>query len=162
MTNAKPTYAARPSPKPRRPVRDEWGLFDPEQAGMPATIRALGERGSGSEAAAVLQCRFCAEALPPGVHQCPRCSNEIASSGQHAHELPRLDGRTPDMSQGGAVYALEHPTRCPHCARPMRTFRVLRLMRTQVPFTSTLPRKGYVIVCPECERVISAELSGLI
>ena len=42
------------------------------------------------------------------------------------------------------------------------TFRVFRLLRSQVSFTSTLPRKGYVIVCPECERPISSELSGLI
>jgi len=40
--------------------------------------------------------------------------------------------------------------------------RVSRLLRSHVSFTSTLPRKGYVIVCPECERPISSELSGLI
>ena len=44
----------------------------------------------------------------------------------------------------------------------MRTFKVFRLLRASVSFTSTLPRKGYVIVCPECERPISSELSGLI
>jgi len=65
-------------------------------------------------------------------------------------------------SYGGAVYALEFPAQCPHCAESIRTIRVLRLLRTQVSFTSTLPRKGYLIVCPECERVLSAELSGLI
>jgi len=51
---------------------------------------------------------------------------------------------------------------CPHCAMEISTFRVFRLLRSQVSFTSTLPRKGYVIVCPECERPISSELSGLI
>lgn len=40
--------------------------------------------------------------------------------------------------------------------------RVLRVLRTQVSFTSTLPRKGYVIVRPECDRLLSAELSGLV
>jgi hypothetical protein len=42
------------------------------------------------------------------------------------------------------------------------TVRVSRLLRTQVSFTSTLPRKGYIIVCPECDGMLSAELSGLV
>ena len=62
----------------------------------------------------------------------------------------------------GALYSLEFPVQCPHCAQELRTFKVFRLLRAQVSFTSTLPRKGYVIVCPECERPISSELSGLI
>ena len=62
----------------------------------------------------------------------------------------------------GAIYSLEFPVLCPHCAMEISTFRVFRLLRSQVSFTSTLPRKGYVIVCPECERPISSELSGLI
>ncbi len=62
----------------------------------------------------------------------------------------------------GALYTLEFPVTCPHCEEQITTFRVFRLLRTQVSFTSTLPRKGYVIVCPECERPISSELSGLI
>ena len=40
--------------------------------------------------------------------------------------------------------------------------KVFRLLRTQVSFTSTLPRKGYAIVCPECDGLISADLSGLL
>jgi len=66
---------------------------------------------------------------------------------------PRVDG---------ALYALEFPVLCPHCEAQITMFKVFRLLRTQVSFTSTLPRKGYVIVCPECERPISSELSGLI
>jgi hypothetical protein len=62
----------------------------------------------------------------------------------------------------GALYSLEFPVQCPHCAQEVRTFKVFRLLRASVSFTSTLPRKGYVIVCPECERPISSELSGLI
>jgi hypothetical protein len=70
-----------------------------------------------------------------------------------------LDAR---RRQDGAQYSLEFPVVCPHCEEHITTFRVFRLLRTQVSFTSTLPRKGYVIVCPECERPISSELSGLI
>ena len=62
----------------------------------------------------------------------------------------------------GALYTLEFPVMCPHCDAQITTLRVFRLLRTHVSFTSTLPRKGYVIVCPECERPISSELSGLI
>jgi hypothetical protein len=62
----------------------------------------------------------------------------------------------------GAVYTLEFPTRCSQCSAEIDTVRVSRLLRTQVSFTSTLPRKGYIIVCPHCEGILSAELSGLI
>jgi hypothetical protein len=62
----------------------------------------------------------------------------------------------------GALYTLEFSVICPHCDARITTLRVFRLLRTQVSFTSTLPRKGYVIVCAECERPISSELSGLI
>jgi hypothetical protein len=62
----------------------------------------------------------------------------------------------------GALYSLEFPVVCPHCSQEIQTFKVFRLLRVQVSFTSTLPRKGYVIVCSECERPISSELSGLI
>jgi len=65
-------------------------------------------------------------------------------------------------AQAGAVYTVEAPVLCPHCDAEIRSFRVLRLLRTQVSFTSTLPRKGYVITCPECRRLLSAELSGLV
>jgi len=71
----------------------------------------------------------------------------------------QLDIRT---HADGALYTIEFPVLCPHCEVEIRTFKVFRLLRTQVSFTSTLPRKGYVIVCPECDRPISSELSGLI
>jgi hypothetical protein len=78
-----------------------------------------------------------------------------------------VDTTTPEskslnMDGAGAVYSLEFPVQCPHCAMEISTFKVFRLLRSQVSFTSTLPRKGYVIVCPECDRPISSELSGLI
>jgi len=68
----------------------------------------------------------------------------------------------PRRQADGAIYSLEFPVQCPHCAQEVRTFKVFRLLRSSVSFTSTLPRKGYVIVCPECDRPISSELSGLI
>ena len=55
-------------------------------------------------------------------------------------------------AERGAVYSLEFPTRCPQCCTEISTVRVSRLLRTQVSFTSTLPRKGYIIVCPRMRR----------
>ena len=62
----------------------------------------------------------------------------------------------------GAVYTLESPANCPECNTEINTIHVIRVMRTQVSFTSTLPRKAYVIACPACRRLLSAGLSGLL
>ena len=62
----------------------------------------------------------------------------------------------------GAIYTLEQAVRCPHCREPIRTLRVVRMLRTQVTFTSPLPRAGRALVCPLCERIVSAELSGIL
>ena len=105
------------------------------------------------------QCRFCTEELPSAATQCPLCLRAVADDD--AYELPDGPAEIPVEWQGGAVYALELPARCPHCRELIYTVRVLRLKRAQVTFTSTLPRGGRVIVCPECERIISAELTTL-
>jgi uncharacterized protein YbaR (Trm112 family) len=68
----------------------------------------------------------------------------------------------PTEWQGGAVYTLEQAVRCPHCREPIRTLRVVRMLRTQVTFTSPLPRAGRALICPQCERIVSAELSGIL
>ena len=79
-----------------------------------------------------------------------------------AYELSVDDsGEIPAEWQGGASYELELPARCPYCREAIRTLRVLRLKRTQVTFTSTLPRGGRALVCPACERILSAELAAL-
>jgi hypothetical protein len=62
----------------------------------------------------------------------------------------------------GAVYTLESPAQCPECNTEINSIHVIRVMRTQVSFTSTLPRKAYVIACPACRRLLSAGLSGLL
>lgn len=72
------------------------------------------------------------------------------------------EAEIPSEWQSVAVYTLELPARCPHCREPIRSLRVLRLTRTQVSFTSPLPRGGRALICPLCERIISAELSGLL
>jgi hypothetical protein len=84
--------------------------------------------------------------------------SEEQQAADMAAESSSPDGRT----QSGALYTLEAPVICPECRQEIRTLRVFRVLRTQVSFTSTLPRRGYVIVCPDCDRILSAELSGLV
>jgi hypothetical protein len=71
-------------------------------------------------------------------------------------------GEVPADWQNGAVYTLETPVKCPHCREAIRALRVVRMLRTQVTFTSPLPRAGRVLICPACEKVLSAELSGIL
>jgi hypothetical protein len=68
----------------------------------------------------------------------------------------------PAAATGGAVYTLEAPAQCPECDAEINTIHVIRVLRTQVSFTSTLPRKAYVVACPECRRLLSAGLSGVL
>jgi CheY-like chemotaxis protein/DNA-directed RNA polymerase subunit RPC12/RpoP len=63
-------------------------------------------------------------------------------------------------SQAEAEYTLESPVRCPACGERMTSVKAIRLVRAHVNFTSTLPRRGRVIVCPHCLAVIPAELSN--
>ena len=114
---------------------DEWGIFDPRKAGVPAVMEALRHEAM----------------IDPGLAR--PSPVESTSAPQPA---PRPN------SGAGALYTLEAPVVCPQCEQEIRTLRVLRVLRTQASFTSTLPRKGYVVVCPECERMLSAELSGLV
>jgi hypothetical protein len=80
---------------------------------------------------------------------------------EDAYELGSDNADIPAEWQGGAIYTLELPARCPYCREVIRTLRVLRLKRTQVTFTSTLPRGGRILVCPACERIVSAELTAI-
>jgi|TARA_B100001964_G_C14137179_1_gene555687 hypothetical protein len=49
---------------------------------------------------------------------------------------------------------------CPHCGKELEELAVVRLLRSRVNFTSTLPRRGQVITCIECRKVLTAELAG--
>jgi DNA-directed RNA polymerase subunit RPC12/RpoP len=74
-------------------------------------------------------------------------------------ELPPLDDNKDD-DKIEAEYALESPVRCPACGKRITTIKAVRLIRAQVNFTSTLPRRGRVLACPRCLAVIPAELSN--
>jgi len=75
--------------------------------------------------------------------------------------MPAADGVLHEW-QSTASYTLDQPVRCPHCRERINSVRIVGLTRSQVAFTSSLPRKGRVIVCPECERILTAELAGLV
>ncbi len=59
-----------------------------------------------------------------------------------------------------AEYTLECPVRCPTCGEEVTYVKAVRLLRSHVNFTSTLPRRGRLVVCPHCLAVIPAELSN--
>ena len=67
----------------------------------------------------------------------------------------------PKPSLDEAEYLLEAPLNCHHCRQEITCVRVIRLLRVKVHFISTLPRRGYVIICPECNGILSAELGGM-
>ena len=89
---------------------------------------------------------------------------------------PDSDGVTPDVvpgpdapppglpasveSQAEAEYTLESPVRCPACGERIATLKAVRLVRAQVNFTSTLPRRGRVVVCPYCLAIVPAQLTN--
>ena len=60
-----------------------------------------------------------------------------------------------------ATYTLDVPVRCPYCDDRIQTLHIVGLTRSQVAFTSTLPRKGRVATCPECDRILPVELAGM-
>jgi hypothetical protein len=60
-----------------------------------------------------------------------------------------------------ATYRLETPVKCPYCQETLTTLKAVRLLRDQVNFTSTLPRRGRVLACPNCRAILPAELTNL-
>jgi RNase P subunit RPR2 len=64
-----------------------------------------------------------------------------------------------DAQDSEAEYTLEYSVACPACEQIIRTVKVVRMLRTRVNFTSTLPRHGRVVICPECRTVLSAALT---
>jgi hypothetical protein len=136
----------------------------------------------------VQQCRYCTETLPPGARECPLCLRDVSDPSTERRMVMSQPATNPGSrlaastavpapppaaapltmtgdgaaAAGEAVYTLESPAQCPECDTEITTINVIRVMRTQVSFTSTLPRKAYVISCPSCRKLLSAGLSGLI
>jgi hypothetical protein len=170
--NTKSAYTIVPPLPPVRAVQDEWGMFDPNQAGLKAAFRAANAINTPAvrdNPMAQRRDRAPERGLRDSApeHGLRDKAREVSSAPvprEEVYELsvPDVPPPTPKTTDRGAVYTLEFPTNCPQCCKKIHTVRVSRLIRTQVSFTSTLPRKGYIIVCPECDGMLSAELSGLI
>ena len=73
---------------------------------------------------------------------------------------PSTEPQTLRGSKVEAEYTLESPVKCPACGERITSVKAVRLVRAQVNFTSTLPRRGRVVACPHCLAVIPAELSN--
>jgi|SRR5689334_23466342 len=64
------------------------------------------------------------------------------------------------LVQGDATYRLESPARCSQCGEVLSEVRAIRLLRAEVNFTSMLPRRGRIVVCPYCQTILPAELTN--
>ena len=64
-----------------------------------------------------------------------------------------------DVRDSEAEYALEYAAVCPSCEDVLKSVKVIRLLRTRVNFTSTLPRHGRAVICPNCRTILSAALT---
>ena len=107
------------------------------------------------------RCSYCSNDLPLDVRYCPWCLRGVERADDE-QEIPAVESRTPSEWQGTAVYEVERPVKCPHCHEWIRAVRVVELTRAKVAFTSMLPRGGRVVVCPQCEQILSADVAGLL
>ena len=61
-----------------------------------------------------------------------------------------------------AVFTLESAAVCPACRAPLDHVDIVRLLRTRVNFVSSLPRRGQLMICPQCKTVLGGGLGGLV
>jgi hypothetical protein len=91
--------------------------------------------------------------LPAGNHD-PDGHNKAVRPPSPSQEVPV------PAPNSDAVYRLETPVRCPQCGDTISSLKAVRLLRTQVNFTSTLPRRGRILICPSCLSIVPAELTN--
>jgi hypothetical protein len=60
-----------------------------------------------------------------------------------------------------ATCTLKAAVLCPHCGESIRSVHVVGLERSQAVRGAASPVRSLVVVCPECEDVVPAELAGL-
>ena len=79
----------------------------------------------------------------------------------HQTEEPETEQHEP-AAELEAVFTLESAAVCPACKASMDSVGIVRLLRTRVNFVSTLPRRGQLMVCPECRTVLGGGLGGFV
>ena len=89
-----------------------------------------------------------------------RVTNTQVLRQPDAPEVARQEQTQSGDDHVDAEYALETPVRCPACGERVDTLRAVRLIRTRVNFTSTLPRRGRVVACPHCLAIVPADLTN--
>jgi hypothetical protein len=175
------------APDGDRTNKHDWRILPSEPVARSSIVQPVSDQRPAMPATDTQHCRYCTETLPPGARECPLCLREVTdhsperrarlSQPATAISRPATDAslRAATISPGpittvhgssapaagGAVYTLESPALCPECNTEITTIHVIRVLRTQVSFTSTLPRKAYVTTCPVCRKLLSAGLSGL-
>jgi YesN/AraC family two-component response regulator len=89
-----------------------------------------------------------------------RTERELAAKrgALSVHERDMTDGRLEHGIE--AEYTLEHPVKCSACGERITTLRAVRLIRSRVNFTSTLPRRGRIVTCPRCLAIMPVELGS--
>ena len=106
-------------------------------------------------------CPFCTQGLPPDSTWCAHCQRSVSADPFEAPAAVAAAEPAPAAAFDGAIYTFDDSARCPYCRKAIHTIHVLRLTRTQVAFTSTLPRSGRALTCPNCAHILSVELAGL-
>ena len=87
----------------------------------------------------------------------PEAHTPAAPATATPHEEPATAA---PLSQSDAIYRLESPARCPQCGEGLSELRAVRLLRVEVNFTSMLPRRGRIVICPYCRTIVPAELTN--
>ncbi len=96
----------------------------------------------------------------PAVGRQDSGTGQPAALNVHAAAPAVEDERRPAGATVEAEYALETPVRCSACGERVAMLKAVRLIRARVNFTSTLPRRGRVVVCPHCFAIVPAELTN--
>src|SRR5258705_10884121 len=91
------------------PVRDEWGIFDPRRAGVPAVMDALRSEATGDPAKTTPSPAATNRASPP---------HEAVDATNVAQPTARA------QSGAGALYPLEAPVQGPQVEPETRPLRV--------------------------------------
>ena len=134
---------------PNTPVVMATGIDDVETVRLSREVGAVDYITKPIGRDQLLQVVRRAATRPSGATRTPE------DSAPPSTELPTLHGTKVE-----AEYTLECPVRCPACGERITTVKAIRLVRAQVNFTSTLPRRGRVIACPHCLAVIPGELTN--
>jgi hypothetical protein len=87
----------------------------------------------------------------------PEMQTPAAAAGAEPQKGPAT---AKSLTQGDAIYRLESPARCPQCGERLSELKAIRLLRVEVNFTSMLPRRGRIVVCPYCQTIVPAELTN--